>query len=66
MSGNIKISVNILPFGQMNLMFGPSEERLEKKEMPVYTEPYSTSIERIEIFYEDWKEYKVPETTDGR
>jgi len=63
---NIKISMIILPFGQMKLTFSSTERRPEKKEMPVYIEPRSTNIEKIEIFYEGSKDYKIPETTDGR
>ena len=64
---NFKVSVSVLPFGQMKLMFSSSnKEKIESIEMPVYKEPYSTSIERIEILYEDHAGYKVPETTDGK
>lgn len=64
---NIKISVSILPFGQMKLLFSSMEEKIEKKELPVYVEPQLTNIEKIEIFYEEsLKEYKISETTDGR
>jgi len=67
MAINIKSSVNILPFGQMKLLFSSSEEEFEEKEkIPVYIEPRSTNIEKVEIFYEGSKEYKIPETTDGR
>jgi len=64
---SIKISTNILPFGHMELVFRSTEERTSKKEMPIYVEPRSTNIEKIEIFYErNLKEYKVSENTDGR
>ncbi len=68
MAENIKISINILPFGQIKLMFGLSKEKeTENKEHPIYVEPRSTNVERIEISYEGKeKEYKIPETTDGR
>ena len=67
MAENIKISVNILPFGQMKLMFGLSGKETENKEHPTYVEPQTTNVERIEIFYEGKeREYKIPETTDGR
>ena len=64
---NIKISVNILPFGQMKLMLSSIGGKFEKKEKPIYVEPQSTNIEKIEIFYEEsLKKYKISETTDGR
>jgi len=67
MAENVKISMSILPFGQMKLLFSSMEEKIEKKEVPVYVEPQSTNIEKIEIFYEEsLEEYKISETTDGR
>jgi len=66
MVGNINISVNILPFGQMKLKFTSSEGKLEVREYPAYIVPYSTSMEKVEILYGSLKEYKIPETTDGR
>ena len=66
MSENIKINVNILPFGQISLLFNSSEEKFKEKEMPTYIEPRFTSIEKMEIFYEGSKDYKIPETTDGK
>ncbi len=66
MAENIKISINILPFGQIKMMYNSPNEKFEEKEMPVYVEPHSTNVEKIEIVYEKTlKEYKVSETTDG-
>jgi len=63
---NIKISVNIFPFGQMKLTFSSMRGKFEEKEKPIYVEPQSTGIEKLEIFYEEnLKEYKIPKTTDG-
>jgi len=58
--------VSVLLFGQVKLVFSSPKEKIESIEMPVYKEPCSTSIERIEILYEDHAGYKIPETTDGR
>jgi len=64
--GNIRIHVDVLPFGRMKLMFSSSGKKGEgKKEIPVYSEPSSTDKERMEILYEGRREYKVPKTTDG-
>ena len=66
MGENIKVSVNILPFGQMKLTFNLMRGKFEENEKPIYVEPQSTGIEKIEILYEEsLKEYKIPETTDG-
>lgn len=65
MVGNIKISANILPFGCMKMTFVLNSEKPGEKERPVYIEPRSTSIEKIDILYEEAKEYMVPKTTDG-
>ena len=67
MSENVRTSVNILPFGQIKLRFSSTQIKSEEKEMPMYIEPQSTNIEKIEIFYEEsLKEYKISKTTDGR
>jgi len=62
---NIKISINILPFGHMKLTFVLSSEKLEEKEKekPVYVEPRFTSIEKVVILYEGAEEYIIPKTT---
>jgi len=62
---NIKISIDILPFGHMKLMFVSTGEKLEEKEKPIYVEPRSTSIEKVEILFEGAEEYIIPKTTDG-
>ncbi len=62
---NIKISIDILPFGHMKLMFVSTGEKLEEKEKPIYVEPRSTSIEKVEILFEEAEEYIIPKTTDG-
>ena len=62
---NIKISINILPFGHMKLLFLSTNEKLEEKEKPVYIEPSSTNIEEVEILYEGVEEYIIPKTTGG-
>lgn len=48
----IKISINILPFGHMKLMYLLTGEKFEEKEMPIYVEPRSTNIEKVEVLYE--------------
>lgn len=63
---NINMSVNILPFGQMKLKFKSSERKFKEGEYPSYIVPYSTSMEKVEILYSSLKEYKIPETTDGK
>jgi len=63
---NIEISINILPFGKMQLIFNMSGEVSEKEKISIYTKPRFTNIEKIEILYEGTKEYKIPKTTDGR
>ena len=62
----IKISVQILPFGQMRLNYFSSGKKIETKErFPVYIGPPTTNIERIEILYGEERGYKIPETTAG-
>ncbi len=68
MTENIKISVNILPFGHMKLIFSSTEQKLEtleREKIPVYAEPHFTNIEKFEIFYKGREVYTVPKTTDG-
>lgn len=61
----IKISINILPFGHMKLMYLLTGEKFEEKEMPIYVEPRSTNIEKVEVLYEGGEKYIVPKTTGG-
>ncbi len=61
----IKISINILPFEYMKLIFFSIGEKLEEKEKPIYIEPRSTSIEKVEILYKGTKVYIIPKTTCG-
>ena len=61
-----KVSINILPFGHLKIMFGSGSKKLKENKKPVYpiyTEPRSTSIEKVEILYEGVEEYIVPKTT---
>ena len=65
----VKVSLRILPFGSIRYEI-PSLERpmreKESEEMPRYTEPLTTSIEKVEILYEEGETYSVPKTTAGR
>lgn len=65
----VKVSLRILPFGSINYEI-PSLERpmreKESEEMPRYIEPLTTSIEKVEILYEEGETYSVPKTTAGR
>ncbi len=65
MEPKVKISVEILSFGIINLRLSGSEGQL-KQEPPVelrYVEPATTDIEGMEIHYLDGETYMVPVTT---
>lgn len=65
MTENIKITIDILPFGYKKFAYFYFREQPKEKEEPVYAEPSSTSIDRVEILYEEAEEYVIPKTTDG-
>lgn len=66
MAENIKISINIFPFGQIKFMFSSMEEKPAQKERPIYIVPATTNVEKVEILYRDSKEFIIPETTDWK
>ena len=62
----LKITIQILPFGQRRLNYILGVEKFKEKEhVPVYIEPTTTNVEIIEVRYGKTREYKVPETTAG-
>ena len=67
MKENIRISINILPFGKTKLIFNLSRVESTKDKFPIYTEPHSTDMQEIQILYPGSSgEYKNYETTDGK
>ncbi len=68
MSPKINVSFKILPFNNLNFEFKNSEEIKEEEkilEYPIYREPVITSIEEIDIFFEQSDNYITPKTTSG-
>ena len=68
MTPQVKVSLNILPFGSISLQFS-GEERLEQgseTEKPRYVEPLVTNLEKVDIpLFENGETYSVPKTTAG-
>ena len=68
MHPQVKISLNLLPFGSRRIQIpGTEKPEIERKpEMPRYVVPSTTNVERIDIrFYEDGGTYSAPKTTAG-
>lgn len=68
MKPKVKVSLKILPFGNINYKFESLEQKMEEKESeePKYINPLTTNIERIDILYDENENYSVPKTTAGR
>ena len=68
MTPQVRVSLNILPFGSISLQFPGAESPVVKSETekPRYVEPLITNIERVDIhFFDDGETYSVPKTTAG-
>jgi hypothetical protein len=67
MESKVKVSLNIVPFGNISYKITGLEGSTEEKEseIPRYIEPLTTHIEKIEIRYEEGETYSVPKTTGG-
>lgn len=67
MEPKIKVSLKILPFGNVSYETAGLEcpVREKESEMPRYVEPLTTNIEKVEIRYEEGKTYSTPKTTAG-
>ena len=68
MTAQVKVSLNILPFGSINLQFLGTENPAVQieTEKPRYVEPLTTNIEKVDIpFFEEGETYSVPKTTAG-
>lgn len=67
MEPKVKISLRILPFGNIIYKTAGLRQSIQKKEtkIPSYIEPLMTNIEMIEIRYEERKTYSMPKTTAG-
>ena len=68
MNPSVKISLNIVPFGSINLQISGAERPVveNRTEKPRYVEPAATNIEKVDIhFHDDSKTYLTPITTAG-
>lgn len=67
MEPKINISIKFVPSFQFNFEIPKLEDIIENKEneIPWYTRPLTTNIEKIEIRYYDSETYLVPKTTAG-
>ena len=68
MTPQIKVSLNILPFGSIKLQLSGAESPIveNETEKPRYTAPLITNIEKVKIhFCEDGETYSSPKTTGG-
>ena len=68
MTPQIKVSLNILPFGSTNLQISgvESPEVESETEKPRYVQPLITNVERVNIYFlEDGETYSSPKTTGG-
>ncbi|KPK88634.1 hypothetical protein AMJ80_10850 [bacterium SM23_31] len=63
----INININILPFGSIVCEIKGFEFPIAKEEskIPIYTEPTTTNIEKVEINYKENHFFLVPKTTSG-
>ena len=68
MNPKIKVSLKILPFGNISYKIAGLEHPIEEKEseMPRYIEPLTTNIEKVDIYYEESETYLLPKTTACR
>lgn len=59
----IKISVNIIPYGSFNtkVTYGNEVDRQER--LPTYKPPQTTGLKEIEHLYTEDREYRIPDTT---
>ena len=68
MAPQVKVSLNILPFGSINFQISGAENPIveSETEKPRYVEPLITNVEKVDIhFFEDGETYSVPKTTAG-
>lgn len=67
MKPNVKVSLGILPFGNISYKIINIKAPIEKKEpeMPNYIGSLTTTIENIEIRYKRSEVYLAPKTTAG-
>jgi hypothetical protein len=61
----VKVSLRVLPFGSIIYITAPTVPPMKEQlpDMPRYTEPLTTNIEKIEIRYGEGETYSVPRTT---
>lgn len=68
MDSQVKVSLNILPFGNISLQISGAENPVAENETekPRYVEPMITNIEKVDIkFFKEGATYSVPKTTAG-
>ena len=68
MTSQINVSLNILPFGSLNLQISEAEspEVESETEKPRYVQPLITNVERVNIYFlEHGETYSAPKTTGG-
>lgn len=65
MKSKLKVSLRILPFGNIIYETAGLEQPTQEKEfeMPKYVEHLTTNIQKVEIRYGDDGPYLVPKTT---
>lgn len=63
----VKVSVRVLPFGSVVYETGSLKQATQEKEVevPVYIEPLTTNVERVEIRYGENETFSTPKTTAG-
>lgn len=68
MEPKVKVSLKILPFGNISYEIPSVERPMKEKEseVPRYVEPLTTNIEKVEIRYEEGETYSMPKTSSGR
>ena len=68
MDPRVRVSLNLLPFGSVNVQFSGAETPAIEHEIekPRYVEPVITNVEKIDIhFLLGGDIYSVPKTTGG-
>lgn len=68
MNPKVKVSFKILPFGSISYRIKSLEHPIKEKksEMPMYIEPLTTNIEKVDIYYEEGTTFLLPKTTAFR
>lgn len=67
MAPKVEVSVNLFPFGSMSyeIAGGGKIGGKKKPDIPIYTEPLTTNIDKVEIRLQEDETYSVPKITAG-